>query len=165
MSVWTSLLDRWRLGRLSREQLLRDVDQLLAQSQTPQSLLAAMHDEMRRAPISAADLAMLEARIAESSDKTLLRNVPSNDDRTQLLSKGEDATFIIGAEDLGERQRAPAVDSVLLGRFKLVQLVGEGGMSSVYKAIDLRRVEAGAHDPHLAVKVLTFQFSDYFSSI
>jgi formylglycine-generating enzyme required for sulfatase activity/predicted Ser/Thr protein kinase len=38
-------------------------------------------------------------------------------------------------------------------------------MSNVYKAIDLRRVEAGARDPYLAVKVLTVRFDDYFSTL
>ena len=38
-------------------------------------------------------------------------------------------------------------------------------MSRVFKAIDLRRVEAGAPDPYVAVKVLTEPFSEYFGSI
>src|SRR5688500_8756250 len=58
-----------------------------------------------------------------------------------------------------------SVDAVLASRFKLVELIGEGGMSDVFKAIDLRKVEAGARDPHLAVKVLTVRFDDYFSSL
>jgi IMP dehydrogenase/GMP reductase len=68
-------------------------------------------------------------------------------DATQLLhdGKGPPATC-----------HAPVgIDSVLAARFKLVKLIGEGGMSNVFKAIDLRKVGAGARDPHLAVKVLT----------
>ena len=54
---------------------------------------------------------------------------------------------------------------ILQGRFSLVALIGEGGMSRVFKAIDLRRAEAGASDSHVAVKVLTEPFNEYFGSI
>lgn len=50
--------------------------------------------------------------------------------------------------------------SMLLGRFKLLEMIGEGGMSHVYKAVDLRKVEAGAADPHVAIKVLTVPFAN-----
>jgi formylglycine-generating enzyme required for sulfatase activity len=50
--------------------------------------------------------------------------------------------------------------SVLLNRFRLLEKIGEGGMSHVYKAIDLRKVEAGAADPHMAIKVLTVPFAN-----
>jgi formylglycine-generating enzyme required for sulfatase activity len=49
--------------------------------------------------------------------------------------------------------------SMLLSRFKLLEMIGEGGMSRVYKAVDLRKVEAGAADPHIAIKVLTVPFA------
>jgi formylglycine-generating enzyme required for sulfatase activity len=50
--------------------------------------------------------------------------------------------------------------SVLLNRFRLLEMIGEGGMSHVYKAVDLRKVEAGAADPHIAIKVLTVPFAN-----
>lgn len=50
--------------------------------------------------------------------------------------------------------------SMLLSRFKLLEMIGEGGMSRVYKAVDLRKVEAGAADPHIAIKVLTVPFAN-----
>jgi formylglycine-generating enzyme required for sulfatase activity len=50
--------------------------------------------------------------------------------------------------------------SMLLNRFKLIEMIGEGGMSRVYKAVDLRKVEAGAADPHIAIKVLTVPFAN-----
>jgi hypothetical protein len=49
--------------------------------------------------------------------------------------------------------------SMLLSRFKLLEMIGEGGMSRVFKAVDLRKVEAGAADPHIAIKVLTVPFA------
>jgi formylglycine-generating enzyme required for sulfatase activity len=50
--------------------------------------------------------------------------------------------------------------SMLLNRFKLLEMIGEGGMSRVFKAVDLRKVEAGAADPHIAIKVLTIPFAN-----
>src|ERR1700685_39934 len=49
--------------------------------------------------------------------------------------------------------------SMLLNRFKLIEMIGEGGMSRVYKAVDLRKGEAGAADPPSAIKVLTVPFA------
>ena len=57
--------------------------------------------------------------------------------------------------------RLTAKGGILLNRFKLLEVIGEGGMSLVYKAIDLRKVEAGSADPHVAVKVLTVPFANY----
>jgi formylglycine-generating enzyme required for sulfatase activity len=51
--------------------------------------------------------------------------------------------------------------SILLDRFELLDMIGEGGMSRVYKAVDRRKVEAGAADPHIAIKVLTVPFANY----
>lgn len=59
----------------------------------------------------------------------------------------------------------PEIGVVLQGRFKLIELVGEGGMSRVYKALDLRRVEARSPNPFLAVKVLTVPFADHVDSL
>jgi formylglycine-generating enzyme required for sulfatase activity/predicted Ser/Thr protein kinase len=55
--------------------------------------------------------------------------------------------------------------TVLKHRFKLVECAGEGGMGRVFKAIDLRRVEARQDDVYVAVKVLTRSFRDYSGSL
>ena len=78
-------------------------------------------------------------------------------DATQMLHDGSGPPPTVAAP--------VAVDSVLASRFKLVELIGQGGMSNVFKAIDLRKVEAGARDPHLAVKVLTARLSDQSRSL
>ena len=69
----------------------------------------------------------------------------------------------------GGRPRAAndivGVGDILQGRFSLVAMIGEGGMSRVFKAVDLRRAEAGAEVPFVAVKVLTEPFDEYFGSM
>jgi formylglycine-generating enzyme required for sulfatase activity/predicted Ser/Thr protein kinase len=84
-----------------------------------------------------------------------------------ILNWPQDPTVITSSPEARSEDRRPAVGvgDVLKGRFDLVELIGEGGMSRVFKAIDLRRMEASAADPCIAVKVLTGPVSDYFGSI
>ncbi|WP_250654796.1 serine/threonine-protein kinase [Alkalimarinus coralli] len=44
--------------------------------------------------------------------------------------------------------------SILSNRFLLEELLGEGGMGSVYKALDLRREEVQDPNPYVAIKLL-----------
>ncbi|MEC8012020.1 MAG: bifunctional serine/threonine-protein kinase/formylglycine-generating enzyme family protein [Pseudomonadota bacterium] len=46
------------------------------------------------------------------------------------------------------------VGSILNQRFKILELIGAGGMSLVYKALDLRQQEMGESQPYIALKVL-----------
>ena len=52
----------------------------------------------------------------------------------------------------------PEVGQMLNGRFVLVQRLGEGGMGTVFKALDLRKQEAQDRSPFVALKVLNEDF-------
>ena len=54
---------------------------------------------------------------------------------------------------------SPADGRVIKGRFKLVRLLGKGGMGAVHKAIDLLKQEAGDQTPFVAVKLLNDNIS------
>ena len=96
-------------------------------------------------------------------------------DKTLLRSRDAALAFILGEaapvektevlrDPAGIAQAAmsqpPPFIKTLVSRFGLAELAGEGGMSRVYKAVDLRMVEAGSDDPHVAVKVLNIPFEN-----
>ena len=47
---------------------------------------------------------------------------------------------------------------VLSGRFELIKCVGAGGMSTVYQALDRRKLKSDDGDPYVAVKILNRTF-------
>ncbi|MGD8843337.1 MAG: serine/threonine-protein kinase, partial [Gammaproteobacteria bacterium] len=57
------------------------------------------------------------------------------------------------------------VGDVLNGRFILEERLGSGGMSTVYKAIDRRKLEADDRNPYVAVKVLNVEFRAHPQSL
>lgn len=58
--------------------------------------------------------------------------------------------------------RALAEDKIILNkRFVLEATLGAGGMGTVYRAKDLRKVEASDLQPNIAVKVLNEEFKDH----
>ncbi len=53
------------------------------------------------------------------------------------------------------------VGDVIKQRFKLLSVLGLGGMGKVYKAIDLLKEEARDKKPHVAIKLLNEDFKDH----
>lgn len=60
---------------------------------------------------------------------------------------------------------AKGVGDTLNGRFVLEECLGVGGMGTVYKALDLRKLEASDRKPYIAIKVLNMQFSGHPQSL
>ena len=52
----------------------------------------------------------------------------------------------------------PGVGSVINNRFVLEESIGAGGMGTVFKSRDLRKVEAQDRNPHVAIKILNEEF-------
>jgi formylglycine-generating enzyme required for sulfatase activity len=162
------LLSSYRTGELTLADLIAQLEQLLTERRTTMApLLAALEIEHARAPLAPNTFKVLMQRVRTMDDRTLLR-VPSSlsataeDPRTELLQGGSLPTSPATNDTEADLSVvAPAPGSLLAGRFGLSDLLGQGGMSQVYKAVDMRKVEAGASDPHVAVKVLTVAFDDY----
>lgn len=63
-----------------------------------------------------------------------------------------------GSRSTGMEGGLPVPGAVLDGQFVLEQRLGEGGMGSVWKALDLRAQAADDRNPYVAVKVLASEF-------
>jgi serine/threonine protein kinase len=70
-------------------------------------------------------------------------------------------------EDLKQsnREEIKGTGDVLNDRFVLEECVGAGGMSTVYKALDRRKLEADDRNPYVAVKVLNLEFRSHPDSL
>jgi hypothetical protein len=101
---------------------------------------------MRKRSISsfAAPIADAPAEPA-SADETVLAAGPARTMQTTLSQSIADAPRL-------------EVGQMLNGRFVLAQRLGEGGMGTVYKALDLRKQEAQDRTPFVALKVPSEDF-------
>jgi formylglycine-generating enzyme required for sulfatase activity/predicted Ser/Thr protein kinase len=168
MTDWLRILERCRQGVVSRDELFAAAAAMVDDGVDPKALAETLQLEHARQPLPLTGIDTVRLRILGAAERTVMQP-PPDADKTAILPPAlpvNESTQLIDAKPGAVSLRTPVdVNTILLHRFKLVQLVGEGGMSDVYKAIDLRKVEAGARDPHLAVKVLTVRFDDYFSSL
>lgn len=65
------------------------------------------------------------------------------------------------ARQLAQESLQSGTGSLLKKRFLLESVLGEGGMGTVYKTKDLRKVEAEDPNPYIATKVLNSAFKDH----
>lgn len=121
-------------------------------------------------------------------DTTVFKNVkrtrqspqrsPVNDEKTVVRPPGSNAAktsdLIYDAAPSSPEVQQPATGQqaikkrtpgVLQNRFKLQKVIGVGGMGVVYKAVDLRKVEAKDRNPFVAIKVLNEEFKKHPDSL
>jgi len=72
------------------------------------------------------------------------------------------SSFVSGFVPAGPTK---GVGDTLNGRFVLEECLGVGGMGTVYKALDLRKLEASDRKPYIAIKVLNMQFAAHPKSL
>ncbi|MBD3668584.1 MAG: serine/threonine protein kinase [Kangiella sp.] len=78
--------------------------------------------------------------LAEDNDKTVVQDFSANTTNNSVVDQ-------------------PKLGDLLCDRYRLIDLIGTGGMSYVYKAIDTFAAKAGDNEPYVAVKILSSEFS------
>ncbi|MGT2508138.1 protein kinase domain-containing protein [Cupriavidus basilensis] len=173
------LIRTFQSGGLSHDELLARIDSTLAVDQASATQLADMLcEENTRFPLPPGVYEEVLQRIerrgatqfADGGEETRVQTgapgmagmaspptTPSATPSTAPVPPADQA--IAGAE------QSKGVGDTLNGRFVLEECLGVGGMGTVYKALDLRKLEASDRKPYIAIKVLNVQFRGHPKSL
>jgi len=151
MSSFAHVIDSFRHGGLSPNEFIAHIDRVLAANQSNSArLLEILTEEHTKIPLPPDVYAEAHRRIEHSAE-----SVPgTTDDETRAVNSS-----VAGSD------RIKGVGDTLNGRFVLEECLGVGGMGTVYKALDLRKLEASDRKPYIAIKVLNLQFRGHPKSL
>jgi eukaryotic-like serine/threonine-protein kinase len=153
----------------SRDEFLILVDSALSVDDTSTGrLLEILREEQARTPLPADLYAAVHRRIEQASlashgansDETRLQTSPGALHQPSIPSSPSSSSPSLSARDfvMSGTDQMKEVGDTLNGRFVLEECLGVGGMGTVYKALDLRKLEASDRRPYIAIKVLNLQF-------
>jgi len=186
-------LQSFQSGALSRDELLVEVDQMLEGGRADEAfLLEALEKENTKVPLPVDVHQQVQGKIEKAAEirNKLNRETAAGEGEvdpdlsrtrlaTSLFFNGTSSAGAGEAKGWSPETSAPAAESpradvpermkgtgdVLNDRFVLEECIGTGGMSSVYKALDRRKLEADDRNPYVAVKVLNVEFRAHPDSL
>ncbi|WP_019142895.1 serine/threonine protein kinase [Noviherbaspirillum massiliense] len=155
-------------GGLSPREFFAQVDRALAAEQpNPARLLEILSDEHTRTQLPPDVYTELQRRI----EHAVKAKQDASDDATRVQPQPayradpQPASPVHAEARQPEPDRMKGIGDTLNGRFVLEECIGFGGMGTVYKALDLRRLEASDRKPYIAIKVLNVQFRGHPKSL
>jgi serine/threonine protein kinase len=155
-------------GSLSHNEFFAQVDRALATDQSNSArLLDILSEEHTRVLLPPDVYSELQRRVEHLTEP---KQSPGEDE-TRVQEKAGRRPMPQPAAGNAYRQPDPSPDRIkvvgdtLNGRFVLEECIGFGGMGTVYKALDLRKLEASDRKPYIAIKVLNVQFRGHPKSL
>jgi serine/threonine protein kinase len=164
MASLAHAIQTFQKGDLSRNEFLAQVDRALASERGNwQRLKELLGEENTRGLLPPDVYAELQRRVEKPPPE------PDNaETRLRTASAVPPARPVSGARGPvqdDDPERMKAVGDTLNGRFVLEECIGFGGMGTVYRALDLRKLEASDRKPYIAIKVLNVQFRGHPKSL
>jgi len=171
MASLARVIHDFQSGELSRDELVAQLDSTLTtEGLGPTQLLEMLGAAHRKAPLPDDLYAEVRRRI----EQLRVSNVAAGGEETGIqttvdipsvrsasagyAASGASAANASGAANTPGHDQIKGTGDTLNNRFVLEECLGVGGMGTVYKALDLRKLEASDRKPYLAVKVLNVQF-------
>jgi eukaryotic-like serine/threonine-protein kinase len=163
MTSLAQAIRTFQQGAASGEEFFALVDRALSGDETTVSeRLKILREAQARAPLPPEIYAAVLRRIEHASlashgagsDETRLQTSPGT------FAKNAEASHPSIPRDfvIPDSDQVKEVGDTLNSRFVLQECLGVGGMGTVYKALDLRKLEASDRRPYIAIKVLNLQF-------
>ncbi|TKC81631.1 DUF4384 domain-containing protein [Trinickia terrae] len=168
MTSLAQLIQTFQSGALSHDAFFAEIDRALAadyangvrlrdvldETQTKKPLPGEVYAEVVRHIERFAPLG--DAAVADrAGDETrVVAPLPPNPHPAAPAGFAGNAS----SADAAGADAAKGIGDTLNGRFVLEECLGIGGMGTVYKALDLRKLEASDRMPYIAIKVLNVQF-------
>ncbi|HZZ13649.1 MAG TPA: protein kinase [Paraburkholderia sp.] len=177
MASLAHVIRDFQSGELSRDEFVAQLDSTLTtEGPGPAQLLETLGTAQRKKPLPDDLYAEVRRRI----EQLRVSNVAAGGEETGMQTtiempsvRSSSASGASGASggtsgSAGTGGTHPAggagqdtikgTGDTLNNRFVLEECLGVGGMGTVYKALDLRKLEASDRKPYLAIKVLNVQF-------
>jgi predicted Ser/Thr protein kinase len=193
MASFAHALKSFRSGALSQDALIAEVERILADGRGDETwLMETLNEEHKRQPFPDEVHVAVKRRI-EQSAAAKQEGAEGRDAGASDVADPDASRTYLATQFFGEaRQEQPAmsepaaqqprggkpesvslpgiekikgVGDVLNDRFVLEERIGSGGMSTVYKALDKRKLEADDRNPYVAVKVLNVEFRSHPQSL